>query len=1046
MRTAFLVLAIALAALVSPRAVGGTTLGIDGTRLTIDGKATFLLGFSYYGALGASESSVRQDLDDAQRDGFNWLRVWATWNSFGQDVSAFDAVGAPRQPFMDHLKWLVAECDRRGLIVDVTLARGSVQGQSAIGGGLPDFDAHRRAVTSLVTELRPWRNWFLDLANEHDIRDFRYVSAQEISQLRACVQEIDRDRLVTASCGGHDLDEVSLRRALLTEELDFITPHRPRHAASPGETESVTRAMLETMKQIGRVVPVLHQEPFRRGFSAWEPSADDFLTDLRGAVAGGAAGWCFHNGSQRDVPDGQPRRSFDMSGRRLYDQLDPEERRMLHQLSRDRFWSRSAAHSPGAEAAAPPTGAPVRAGEPATRVSIHQGRWQINGRWTNPGSAAEGLLMNVRMVNAVFEDANKPDFDAEANMDEFIAAIPAYTAHGVNAFTICLQGGLPGYEGAVNSAFEADGALRPSYLARVEKVIGACDRAGAVVILGCFYQRQDQLLEDEAAVRRAVSNVAAWIREAGFGNVVLEITNEFGHPGFDHPLLQAAAGQAELIRLARQVHPQLLVSTSGLGDARLADEAAQAADFLLIHFNTTDLADYGRRIEALKKYEKPIVCNEDEKCGTDGARAAQRCVEHGAAWGLMEFEVNQRAPFRFQGSDDDPTVYAALRRLTTPPADGDYFPPSESQGGWRTLTDPGEIRRLAGMDPERLAELRDWLLRSDDRNFAAVVIRNGYIVLEVERGNSAKTDIGRVASVSKAVCATVLAIASEQSQSGALPRRMTFDDLAFDFIPWAQPLSDPRKARITVKQLLNHTSGLCPEALGAPNDGSWEYVLGLSGDPRTAQLAFDPGTGCGYSTHGPCHAALVCETVTGRPYDEFAVEALFKPIGCEHWWFQYYDGGPRIGRHPSHAIGMPARDLARIGYCLLHNGRWGGRQIVPQWFIDQTAQPTHDVETRELRWQFNPQIFSHGWELPARLAGDNTEHWRGDGIPPDARSKFGSGGQLLAFVPSLQLVIARQTGSAGGWDYVGYLRRACAAALTQQPMESPSDGERAPAP
>jgi CubicO group peptidase (beta-lactamase class C family) len=162
------------------------------------------------------------------------------------------------------------------------------------------------------------------------------------------------------------------------------------------------------------------------------------------------------------------------------------------------------------------------------------------------------------------------------------------------------------------------------------------------------------------------------------------------------------------------------------------------------------------------------------------------------------------------------------------------------------------------------------------------VIRRGHIVLEVERGNSAKTDSRRVASVSKAVCATVLAIASEQSQQGLTPKKMAFDDLAFQFIPWAQPLSDPRKAQITVKQLLNHTSGLCPEAIGAPNDGTWEYILGHSGDPLTAQLAFNPGTACGYSTHAFHHAALVCETVTGKPYDQFAIEALFKPLGIEH--------------------------------------------------------------------------------------------------------------------------------------------------------------------
>src|SRR4030095_1339788 len=141
----------------------------------------------------------------------------------------------------------------------------------------------------------------------------------------------------------------------------------------------------------------------------------------------------------------------------------------------------------------------------------------------------------------------------------------------------------------------------------------------------------------------------------------------------------------------------------------------------------------------------------------------------------------------------------------------------------------------------KLAGLKQWLLDSDKRDFAAVVIRHGYIALEVERGNSATTDSRRVASVSKAICATVLAIASEESQQGRTPKRMTFDDPAFQFIPWAWPLSDTRKETITVRQLLNHTSGLCPEATGAPNDGSWDYILGHGGDERTAKLAFTPG-------------------------------------------------------------------------------------------------------------------------------------------------------------------------------------------------------------
>src|SRR5215472_318469 len=99
-----------------------------------------------------------------------------------------------------------------------------------------------------------------------------------------------------------------------------------------------------------------------------------------------------------------------------------------------------------------------------------------------------------------------------------------------------------------------------------------------------------------------------------------------------------------------------------------------------------------------------------------------------------------------------------------------------------------------------------------------------------------------------------------------------------------QPASPVFVRRRETRPRRNHTSGICPEATGAPNDGSWEYILGHTGDERTAKLAFDPGTACGYSTHALAHAALVCETVTGMPYDEFAIKALFKPLGIGHWW------------------------------------------------------------------------------------------------------------------------------------------------------------------
>lgn len=299
-----------------------------------------------------------------------------------------------------------------------------------------------------------------------------------------------------------------------------------------------------------------------------------------------------------------------------------------------------------------------------TRVTLDKTKWQINGAATHPGTPAAGLLMNVRMVNAVFEDRRKRDFDPAANTERLIAKIPDYAAHGVRAFTLCLQGGMPGYEGAVNSAFEPDGSLRGDYLRRVRRVIEACDRHGVVVILGCYYQRQDQILRDEAAVRAGVVNVAQWIKGCGFTNVALEIANEYPHTGFDRKLLRSPPGQAELLRLAKATAPELLVSTSGIGDGKLDEAVIAASDYLLIHFNGVRVAEIPARVKALERHGKPIVCNEDDKQGTAAVAALDATIAAGASYGLMLEKHNQHHPFHYNGPADDPLFYARLKTLT----------------------------------------------------------------------------------------------------------------------------------------------------------------------------------------------------------------------------------------------------------------------------------------------------------------------------------------------------------------------------------------------
>ena len=315
--------------------VKGIELATKAENFTLDGKPTFLLGISYYAALGASQDFVLKDLADMQHSGFNWIRVWATWSAFGNDVSAVDAEGNVRQPYFNRLRWLITECNRRGMIVDVTLSRG--EGVITVGP-LASIEAHRRAVTSLTSELKDLRNWYLDLANENNIRgqgkSSKTLSFETLGEIRRAVRDIDPKRLVTVSYVG-DANEADLRRYLLDVDVDFLSPHRIRSKGCAEQTAEATRQCFSLMQKIGRVVPVNYQEPFRRDFNPkrFQPTVRDFTTDLRGAIEGGAAAWCFHNGDNRAASDGQPRRSFDMREHRLFEQLEPEESNVIAAIS-----------------------------------------------------------------------------------------------------------------------------------------------------------------------------------------------------------------------------------------------------------------------------------------------------------------------------------------------------------------------------------------------------------------------------------------------------------------------------------------------------------------------------------------------------------------------------------------------------------------------------------------------------------------------------------------------------------------------------------------
>ena len=241
-----------------------------------------------------------------------------------------------------------------------------------------------------------------------------------------------------------------------------------------------------------------------------------------------------------------------------------------------------------------------------TRVAVDGEAWLINGEPTYRGREyrgwpIEGRLLNSRMANAIFDDANPatrflwryPDtgrWDADRNTDEFVRCLPVYREHGLTAVTVNLQGGAPfgyyrearfrellverqvastdaelwrGLPGPAsqpwhNSPFGANGALAQEpggHLTRLSRILRRTDELGMVVVLGILYFGQDERLRDEAAVCRAVEETCGWVLQEGWRNVVVEIKQRVQRAALRarHP---AAAPRARADRACPARHPR----------------------------------------------------------------------------------------------------------------------------------------------------------------------------------------------------------------------------------------------------------------------------------------------------------------------------------------------------------------------------------------------------------------------------------------------------------------------------------------------------------
>ena len=334
---------------------------------------------------------------------------------------------------------------------------------------------------------------------------------------------------------------------------------------------------------------------------------------------------------------------------------------------------------------------------PKTAVSIDGDKFLINGIPTLKdkefrGNSIEGLMMNSRMANAMWDDENKytkhlwayEKVDrkrADRNTDELIEMLPIYQSKGLDCIDINLQGASPlGYyrsdeEGIadliqrihvvrpkatkeqiwagvpntesqpwISGAFAASGELKPAFMDRTSRIIEAADELGMVICLGYFYFGQDERLTDEDAVKAAVDNATKWVLENGYTNVLIEINNESDVPRYEHEIL-CPPRVHELIERAAAIEvggKRLLVSTSFTRRMVPTDAVIAASDYILLHGNgmheTTEITKRVIDTRASESFRgQPIFFNEDDHFdfeNDDNNFAA--ALEQRAGWGYFD--------------------------------------------------------------------------------------------------------------------------------------------------------------------------------------------------------------------------------------------------------------------------------------------------------------------------------------------------------------------------------------------------------------------------
>jgi CubicO group peptidase (beta-lactamase class C family) len=256
----------------------------------------------------------------------------------------------------------------------------------------------------------------------------------------------------------------------------------------------------------------------------------------------------------------------------------------------------------------------------------------------------------------------------------------------------------------------------------------------------------------------------------------------------------------------------------------------------------------------------------------------------------------------------------------------------------------------------------------DQKSDALVVLRNGKIIYESYFG----TDSGPIVAMSASKSFVSLAygfMLADQSLASLDVPVVKFDPAFADV--------DPRKAGVTIRQLLSQTSGIGPWR--ASDVGGGNDIMAYA---NRSPLIFAPGTGWQYSNNGVDFLSALSSSITGRRLDTYLYDKLFTPIGVPGTgtaWHYDANGAP----YGAGGIGIRPIDMAKVGQVILSGGTWNGKQIIdPNWIAQSEAiSSPYNGQYGLLWWRMAPTI-------DFTLTNDLLDQWEGNGIATSLTAKL----------------------------------------------------------